>query len=385
MDQGIILNKNSLRDLRRQTTGSILIATVLLLGGFAAMYQNWIALHAIRWLQLSALVTAYLTLILWRGLPLNHPPGDDRLLPSLGWGNLTTLLRGFLIACLAGFLFSPRPPGWLAWVPGILYLLAVIADLLDGYLARVRNHTTILGEHLDMRLDGLGILVAVCLVVQYGQVPWWYLFVGLARYFFLFGIWLRKRFRKPVYDLNPSVRRRAFAGVQMCFIAALLYPIFSPPGTHAAALFFGLPFLVAFLLDWLTTCGYKVTGKPSVHGIKVKIAYWVPLTLRLTSLVLGILILISSSSTIYGSKSTAIFLSLLEFIAALFIFFGIAGRIAAIAGLVLLGFIQVESGLSPYHYSLLIVYTAIIYLGTGPFSIWTPEDQVINQRLGDSG
>lgn len=122
-----------------------------------------------------------------------------------------------------------------------------------------------------------------------------------------------------------------------------------------------------------------------MHGIKVKIAYWVPLTLRLTSLVLGILILISSSSTIYGSKSTAIFLSLLEFIAALFIFFGIAGRIAAIAGLVLLGFIQVESGLSPYHYSLLIVYTAIIYLGTGPFSIWTPEDRVIYQRLGDSG
>jgi len=37
----------------------------------------------------------------------NHLPGENKILPALGWGNLATLLRGFLIGFLAGFLFSP--------------------------------------------------------------------------------------------------------------------------------------------------------------------------------------------------------------------------------------------------------------------------------------
>ena len=135
------------------------------------------------------------------------------VLPTFGWGNRLTLFRGLAISMVAGFLFSPWPNGWLAWLPMLLYTTADIADYLDGYLARITNHATALGERLDMEYDGLGMLIVSLLAVWYGQLPWWYLILGFARYLFVFGLWVRARRGLPSYDLPPSVHRRVFAGL----------------------------------------------------------------------------------------------------------------------------------------------------------------------------
>ena len=75
-----------------------------------------------------------------------------------------------LIACLAGFLFSPRPPGWQAWIPALVYTLAVVG--LYGRLpGQGYDHATRMGESLDMSLDGIGLLTAAVLAVQYGRCP----------------------------------------------------------------------------------------------------------------------------------------------------------------------------------------------------------------------
>ena len=165
----------------------------------------------------------------WRGLPYNRRPDEAQLLPNLGPGNVVTLARGLLTAALVGFIVSPQPQGWLAWMPGVLYTLVCIADFLDGYLARVTDQVTGLGERLDLSLDGLGVLIASVLVVQYGQAPRWFVLVGLARYLFLAGIWIRKQLGMAVFDLPPSNFRRGIAGLMMDFMAVLLFPIFSPP------------------------------------------------------------------------------------------------------------------------------------------------------------
>jgi CDP-diacylglycerol--glycerol-3-phosphate 3-phosphatidyltransferase len=210
---------------------------------------------ALQWLVLSATVLAYQLWVLWRGLPANHRKGERDLLPNLGPGNCLTLARGVLAACLAGLLLLPPLPDWSAWIPGILYLLANIADLLDGYLARLSRHVTRLGEMLDMSLDGLGVLVAALLALHYGKVPVWYLSIALARYLFLGGIWLRRRRGLPVHDLPPSISRRLFAGLQMGFLAFVLMPVFTPPGTYIAAGLFAVPFLSGFLWDWFIVSG----------------------------------------------------------------------------------------------------------------------------------
>lgn len=240
---------------------------MLTLTAFITLASTWQASYTLRWAALAGPGVVYLLWLVWRGLPENRRPGQAELLHRLGPGNLLTWLRGLWIAWLAGFLFLPRPDGWLAWLPGLLYLPAALADILDGYLARRTGMLTRLGEQLDLRLDGLGVLLASALAVQYGQVPAWYLLVGLARYLFLAGIWLLGRLGRPVYDLPPSANRRRLAGLQMAFLGASLTTLFAPPHTILAAYLFGLLFLAGFVRDWLAVSGvFRRDWKPTPAG-----------------------------------------------------------------------------------------------------------------------
>jgi hypothetical protein len=144
--------------------------------GSAWLFTAWQPVYTLRWLALAVGVSIYLLNLLWQCLPFNYRAEEKLLLPYLGPGNVLTLARGILLAALAGFLFSPLPPRELAWLPGLIYTLAAIADQFDGYLARRSNQVTQLGEMLDLSLDGLSLDASV-LVVQYGQCRM-YLLVG---------------------------------------------------------------------------------------------------------------------------------------------------------------------------------------------------------------
>lgn len=345
-----------------------------LLGGWALLAAAWQPTYALRWLALAGAATSYLLLVFWRGLEHNRRSGEDTLLPTLGLGNLLTLLRGAFIASLLGFLFSPWPQGWAAWLPGLLYCLACAADFFDGYLARVTNHATHLGEILDLSFDGVGVLAAALLAVQYGQAPIWYLSVALVRYLFLVGLWWRRQRGLPVYDLPPSPGRRAIAGAQMCFIAALLLPVFSPPGTYLVAAVFALPFLAGFARDWLSVSGFLRTrsggGSPQLKALSGGL----PVLLRLLAvpLFLGTLAGMDASLPV-----------LLGGLIVLLVLLGAAGRVSAIAGLVLLGLQQAAAGPTLVQELLILVYTGLLFLGTGPLSLWKPEEMLIYRRLGE--
>jgi CDP-diacylglycerol--glycerol-3-phosphate 3-phosphatidyltransferase len=246
--------KAAMTSLRRQWAAQAVLSALAAGAAWAGLRAWWGLGYATGWLATSGLVLGYLLWTLWRLLRYNQRQGEQVLLPSLGAGNTLTFVRGVLVAGLAGFLFWPRSEGWAAWIPGVFYTVAGLLDYLDGYLARITNHTTRLGELLDLNVDGIGVLAATLLVVQYGQAPWWYLLVGLVRYLFVFGLWLRRRLKLPIYDLPPSIRRRAFAGLQMGFLFVMLWPVFTPPATHLAALVFSVPFLGGFLYDWLLVC-----------------------------------------------------------------------------------------------------------------------------------
>ena len=114
----------------------------------------------------AGVVLAYGLGVCWVKLDQNHRPGESTLLPVLGLGNNLTLFRGLVLSLLAGFLFLPRPAhGLLAWTPAILYTTLAVLDYLDGYVARVTNQATKLGEILDGVFDALGLLIAVGLAV----------------------------------------------------------------------------------------------------------------------------------------------------------------------------------------------------------------------------
>lgn len=416
VDQDVNTRERALTSLRKWWLKLVLLQALLIWVGYQVMITWWKPQFAFRWAGMAALFTVYFLGILWSNLELNSHPVERKLLPKFGPGNQLTILRGFFLALLFGFLFSPWPQAWLAWIPGLLYTIAALADLFDGYLARKYNQETKLGEKLDLSLDGLGVLIASILLVQYGQVPAWYLLVGLARYLFLAGIWLQRRRGKPVFELIANSTRRPFAGAQMGFIAVILYPLFSPPGTSLAAALFAVPFLIGFSIDWLVVSGMSRSrfflgdsklahfgnriGLNLLWGEKRKAIFtrWTPLAVRISLVILlavwieqnlsGLIRQQSFTATNLIDTSTppAAWLGALLFltvISLILIALGAAGRIAAIFVLFGVGIYLKFFGLNLTAALLATGAAALFYLGSGPYSLWIPERDIIARRLGE--
>ncbi len=373
---------------------------LLLWLGFRLLRTAWPLSSSWRWVLLAASVLVYELAYLWRRLKDNHPRGQSALRATLGAGNALTLVRGLALGLLAGFIFSPWPPGGLGWVPALLYTMAIVADYLDGYVARITHHTTVLGEKLDIEFDALGMLVATSLAVHYRQLPWWYLFLGLSRYLFLLGIWWRKRQAKPVYDLTPSTQRRMVAGFQMGFLSVMLWPLFYPPGTTLAGVAFAIPFTASFVRDWLVVSGRLDPSSRPYLAVRQKasvvLTRWLPVGLRvgvvvtLARLILPALASAPALLTLFAwpgipsPRFAAIGMLVMALFATVMLALGAAGRVAALA---LVGAVcanVLAHGLSPSNGFLLVSTIYVMLLGSGAFSCWRPEEAFLNRRAGQA-
>jgi CDP-diacylglycerol--glycerol-3-phosphate 3-phosphatidyltransferase len=385
--------------LRRRWWIVAFFFTLTLWFGYELLRTNWHPTYAWRWIIVAVLVLTYELWLLWRGLKHNHRQGETTLLPAFGLGNALTLLRGLGIALLAGFLFSPWPSGGLAWAPALLYTLAAIADGLDGYLARLTHQATKLGEILDMEFDALGLLVATLLAVQYKQLPWWYLFLGLARYLFILGIWWRTRQGKPMYDLPPSATRRMIAGFQMGFSTAMLWPIVYSPGTILAGIIFAIPFVASFSRDWLVVSGRINPTSPAYLAIRHKFAIivtrWLPIPLRALVVMAIASLIIPASGSIADQATlfiwpglpfpnlTAPIINEIAIIATAMLALGGAGRLAAFGLIVAASANILGTNLHLNNGLILSVAITIMLLGTGALSTWQPEDAILSRCPGE--
>ncbi|MFM8927274.1 MAG: CDP-alcohol phosphatidyltransferase family protein [Rhodoluna sp.] len=97
------------------------------------------------------------------------------------WPNLLSALRLLLVPVFL----------WLILIDQNLIAFAVLAfssftDWLDGFLARKLNQTSRLGQLLDPAADRLFILASLVGLAATSQVPWWLVFVIVARDVILF-------------------------------------------------------------------------------------------------------------------------------------------------------------------------------------------------------
>ncbi len=248
---------SALAELKRQW---LLVA----LAGYAALGAAQLADIDVRWtlgvcVAWSVIVSGFYSL-----LGANRRGRDAPLLDGLTAPTLVTLVRGLLVAAVAGFLLLPPPAGVLAWVTALAYSLAAALDHVDGRLARRWGTSTELGARLDMELDAFGILVAVALGISWGKLPEWYLAIGLARYAFVFGEGWRRRRGKSVRELDPNRLRRHLAGFQMGFLAAALWPLVPAEASRLAACLFGAFTLGMFVRDWLVVTNRAVASSWSI-------------------------------------------------------------------------------------------------------------------------
>jgi CDP-diacylglycerol---glycerol-3-phosphate 3-phosphatidyltransferase len=367
--------------LHREWLVLVLLSALFIAGGFWILVRAWPVGPALGWLAAATGLLIYHFSYLWRHLSDNRlkDESDAPVFPDLGLGNWLTITRAVLTAALTGFLLGPRPVGWLAWAPGLLYLVSAGIDYLDGYAARVTGRTTLLGEALDMKWDGVGLLAAATLSVFYGQTPWPYVLVGLARYLYLFGIWLREQRGLPIYPLPPSRFRRALAGVQMGFAGAILLPMFGPPVTWLAAWLFMLPFLIPFAYDFLAVSGWVQPRSFALTSVGPRMRARLSLALR----ALLIALLVSVTFFRPGLYPPEIeFLVVAVLIAMLLL--GAAGRVAALIILLAAAF-SLRSALFDWRYWLMMLSGAVLFMtGTGKYSVWKPEDWLIDHRAGET-
>ncbi len=185
-----------------------------------------------------------------------------------GWANRVSLARGILLAWLGGFLFAPEAAGAGAWIPAALYAVAGAADFLDGYIAKRSDTRTELGALLDGHLDGIGILLAMSLAVQYGRLPAPFLVLGLAKPLYAAYLRLHRKAGGEICDLPPSYLRRRLAGFLMGVAAAALWPGIDRSAAILAASLVGVPFLAGFLRDALAASGRLDPRNPRYQAWK---------------------------------------------------------------------------------------------------------------------
>lgn len=390
----------ALQTLRRRWLGVAVWAGAVWLGTAVFLSQPGVAAewpYVWHWTAVSAPVLVYELWILWRGLPQNHRAGETAVLPRLGLGNSLTLWRGLALALMAGFLLSPWPRGALGWLPALLYTAAGIIDYLDGYAARVMHQATRLGERLDMEYDGLGMLVVVLLAVWYGQLPGWFVPLGLARYLYVWGMWWRQRQGWPVTDIHPSVHRRIFAGFQMGFMSVVLWPILPADGLTLAGLIFGGGLTLSFGRDWLVTCGWLRADMPRYRQAR-RLAYhifgvWLPVGIRPLLVITLLWLLLRAGTTPppawadllvawHLPPGLAWFLWGVALLATPAILLGAMARLAALLLILPLAADILTAGLAGLNGSLLLMGLYILLLGSGRLTLWRPEDGFLTRRLG---
>jgi len=329
-------------------------------------------------------VAVHLQRQLFQSLTDNHPPlQQDHLFSTLGAANWISLLRAGAVVALAGFLPAAVQGGQglrsgLAWVPGLLYLGLSLADLLDGFLARRKGRETLLGKRLDIETDAAGLLVASLVAAFLGRLPFIYILAGLAYYPFILGIRLRQRRGLPVVALISRPSSRIIAGCQMGLVGMALLPIFGPTFTFLAAWIFMTPLLLGFLRDWLVvSCRIQTTvdQQTNLDFTAGSLMKKLPMALRLALLFGGIAALVDFE--LYRSEVPW---QLAESVLCLLAATGFLGRSAGLALLLLLGYSQSPFGTTTYSLLIFSAAAALMLSGTGPMSLWSPEEQLLYRR-----
>ena len=99
------------------------------------------------------------------GLVLMRSAGQES---NINLPNVLTLVRILLIPVFVLLLLDPTPDRSLA--AAIVFVIAAVTDLLDGYVARKTGQITKLGRLLDPIADKLLVLSALILLVQVDRV-----------------------------------------------------------------------------------------------------------------------------------------------------------------------------------------------------------------------
>ena len=166
--------------------------------------------------------------------------------------NAITLLRIGILPVL--FLILLEPGEGMSLAIAILFILAALTDLLDGYVARRYNMVTRMGKLLDPIADKIIMSAALVLLIPVGRAPAWVVALMVMRDFAVDG--LRSMAAAEGHVIEASQLGKYKTVCQIIAVSALIihYPIY---GIDASSI--GTAFLyVALALSLWSGCDYLV-------------------------------------------------------------------------------------------------------------------------------
>lgn len=132
--------------------------------------------------------------------------------------NSISLFRVVMVPLLMVFLLVSIPGGDI--IALVIFLIAAASDSLDGYIARRKRQTTVLGAFLDPLADKLLVTAALVSLVGLNRLSVWIAMVVIAREFAVSGL----RMVVAVQNVVISASRwgKAKTASQMLAIAVLI-------------------------------------------------------------------------------------------------------------------------------------------------------------------
>lgn len=101
----------------------------------------------------------------------------------------------------------------------VVFIIASLSDLLDGYIARHYNQVSNFGKFMDPLADKMLVLSAMCFLVEKGQMPGWVVAVILFREFAVSGLRLIAVERQRVIAAAWSGKiKTTCTMVGLCFV-----------------------------------------------------------------------------------------------------------------------------------------------------------------------
>lgn len=164
--------------------------------------------------------------------------------------NILSLVRLGMVPVVPLLYFSGV--SYANWLAAVVYGLASLTDILDGYIARRFNMITRLGRVLDPMADKLmSFTVLVCIVIS-GSVPVWAAVVFFTKEALMsFGALVQY---KKIADVPPSHPLGKFSTVfffSVCFLVMVLEDI-APPLAVTISISVALALNIAAFLIYLS-------------------------------------------------------------------------------------------------------------------------------------
>jgi CDP-diacylglycerol--glycerol-3-phosphate 3-phosphatidyltransferase len=185
---------------------------------------------------------------------MTHFPRDffDSLKTSKGTGqvfnlpNSITLIRLAVIPVL--FLLLLSPGRILSMIIAVLFIMAAITDLIDGYVARKYNIVTTMGKFLDPIADKLVVTTAMIMLIPIGRIPAWIVAIIIMRDLLVDGLRSIASADGLVIDASRLGKQKTLC--QIVAVSALLIHYDTVFGLNAHAVGMAVLYLALVLTVW---------------------------------------------------------------------------------------------------------------------------------------